>query len=312
MCAKVQPFGSLPYGQNRPCSPVSLSRYRSASIGAPNRSAAQKPARASSHPRQSRTTDCSRRSDLNSRRRCRGGSSSPCAVQAAHLTQKTRPQCRQWWRRSVNPNSALQRRHVLAASSGCQSAMSSSSRPFCAAVGPVQLILHLLNDRAGVRALHAPCCQFARFASRRPHEYESTVNFNIQLPRPSPRHRRVAGSSSDALPPSSPQPPPPPPPPQPPPPPPPPPNNNTASVILPPIPVATVKAQLGDVGITKSKAEGAGDCYPLSVMAGFEIAATLVESPLVKGANLTETMRCNRCRRSSAALVRAPCHRMPP
>ena len=177
MCAKVQPFGSLPYGQNRPCSPVSLSRYRSASIGAPNRSAAQKPARASSHPRQSRTTDCSRRSDLNSRRRCRGGSSSPCAVQAAHLTQKTRPQCRQWWRRSVNPNSALQRRHVLAASSGCQSAMSSSSRPFCAAVGPVQLILHLLNDRAGVRALHAPCCQFARFASRRPHEYESTVKF---------------------------------------------------------------------------------------------------------------------------------------
>ena len=61
-----------------------------------------------------------------------------------------------------------------------------------------------------------------------------------------------------------------------------PPNNNTASVILPPIPVATMKAQLGDVGITKSKAEGAGDCYPLSVMAGFEIAATLVESPLVK------------------------------
>ena len=43
-----------------------------------------------------------------------------------------------------------------------------------------------------------------------------------------------------------------------------------------------MKAQLGDVGITKSKAEGAGDCYPLSVMAGFEIAATLVESPLVK------------------------------
>ena len=173
MCAKVQPFGSLPYGQNRPCSPVSLSRYRSASIGAPNRSAAQKPARASSHPRQSRTTDCSRRSDLNSRRRCRGGSSSPCAVQAAHLTQKTRPQCRQWWRRSVNPNSALQRRHVLAASSGCQSAMSSSSRPFCAAVGPVQLILHLvLNDRAGVRV-----CNWSLRFSRRPLENESPFKF---------------------------------------------------------------------------------------------------------------------------------------
>ena len=146
---------------------------------------------------------------------------------------------------------------------------------------------------------------------------KAAYDFNIQFAstftaESGPSTSSGAGSSSDALPPSSPQPPPPPPPPQPPPPPPPPPNNNTASVILPPIPVATMKAQLGDVGITKSKAEGAGDCYPLSVMAGFEIAATLVESPLVKGANLTETMRCNRCRRSSAALVRAPCHRMPP
>jgi len=49
--------------------------------------------------------------------------------------------------------------------------------------------------------------------------------------------------------------------------------------MLPPIPVATIKAQLGEVGFTRSKAKGAGDCYPLSVMAGFEITAKAAREP---------------------------------
>ena len=43
--------------------------------------------------------------------------------------------------------------------------------------------------------------------------------------------------------------------------------------------MATIKAQLGEVGFTRSKAEGAGDCYPLSVMAGFEITAKAAREP---------------------------------
>ena len=35
----------------------------------------------------------------------------------------------------------------------------------------------------------------------------------------------------------------------------------------------TVEAQLGGVGFTRSEAKGDGDCYPLGVMAGFEITA---------------------------------------
>jgi len=61
---------------------------------------------------------------------------------------------------------------------------------------------------------------------------------------------------------------------QPPPPtPPPPPNRKKRSAPLPKIPVVTMEAQLGGVGFTRSEAKGDGDCYPLSVMAGFEIAA---------------------------------------
>ena len=49
--------------------------------------------------------------------------------------------------------------------------------------------------------------------------------------------------------------------------------------MLPPIPQAEVNAQLADVGFTKSKAKGNGDCYPLSTMAGFEISATAARQP---------------------------------
>ena len=54
---------------------------------------------------------------------------------------------------------------------------------------------------------------------------------------------------------------------------------NVNSVMLPPIPQADVNAQLADVGFAKSKAKGNGDCYPLSVMAGFEISATAARQP---------------------------------
>ena len=49
--------------------------------------------------------------------------------------------------------------------------------------------------------------------------------------------------------------------------------------MLPPTPQAEVNAQLADVGFTKSKAQGNGDCYPLSAMAGFEISATAARQP---------------------------------
>ena len=49
--------------------------------------------------------------------------------------------------------------------------------------------------------------------------------------------------------------------------------------MLPPIPLATIKAQLGDVGFSKAKANNNGDCYPLSVMAGFEITAKAARKP---------------------------------
>ena len=54
---------------------------------------------------------------------------------------------------------------------------------------------------------------------------------------------------------------------------------NVESVMLPPTPQAEVNAQLADVGFTKSKAQGNGDCYPLSTMAGFEISATAARQP---------------------------------
>ena len=49
--------------------------------------------------------------------------------------------------------------------------------------------------------------------------------------------------------------------------------------MLQPVPFATVKAQLGDVGFSKAKANGNGDCYPLSAMAGFEITARAARQP---------------------------------
>ena len=116
---------------------------------------------------------------------------------------------------------------------------------------------------------------------------KAAYDFNIQFASTFTTESVVsasgAGSSSDApLPPTVLAPselPPPPPPSPPPPPPPPPPPNNTASVILPPIPFATIKAQLANAGFSKAKANGNGDCYPLSVMAGFEIAATAARQP---------------------------------
>ena len=58
-----------------------------------------------------------------------------------------------------------------------------------------------------------------------------------------------------------------------------PPLPNTDSVMLPSIPQAEFNAQLADVGFTKSKAKGNGDCFPLSAMAGFEISATAARQP---------------------------------
>ena len=93
-------------------------------------------------------------------------------------------------------------------------------------------------------------------------------------------------------------PPPPPPPPAPPPAPP-----NIESVMLPPIPQAEVNAQLADVGFTKSKAKGNGDCYPLSAVAGFEISATAARQPclLIVGRG-----RCSSCELSG--VVRGHLH----
>ena len=54
---------------------------------------------------------------------------------------------------------------------------------------------------------------------------------------------------------------------------------NVESVMLPPIPQAAVNAQLAEVGFTKAKANGNGDCYPLSAVAGFEISATAARQP---------------------------------
>ena len=81
-------------------------------------------------------------------------------------------------------------------------------------------------------------------------------------------------AEADAPPPDPPPVPPPAPPPVPPPAP-----ANVESVMLPPIPQAEVNAQLADVGFTKSKSKGNGDCYPLSAMAGFEISATAARQP---------------------------------
>jgi len=55
--------------------------------------------------------------------------------------------------------------------------------------------------------------------------------------------------------------------------PPPPLKRKKGSAPPPKIPFVTMEAQLGDVGFTRSEAKGDGDCYPLSVMAGFEITA---------------------------------------
>ena len=54
---------------------------------------------------------------------------------------------------------------------------------------------------------------------------------------------------------------------------------HVGSVMLPPLPQAELYAQLADVGFSKSKAKGNGDCYPLSVMAGFEISAAAARQP---------------------------------
>ena len=57
---------------------------------------------------------------------------------------------------------------------------------------------------------------------------------------------------------------------------------------LPPIQQAEVNGMLADVGFSKSKAKGNGDCFPLSAMAGFEITASAARMPK---ASTTATVR---------------------
>ena len=50
---------------------------------------------------------------------------------------------------------------------------------------------------------------------------------------------------------------------------------------------------LADVGFSKSKALGNGDCYPLSVMAGFEISASAARNPKAATTALVRKLRDN-------------------
>ena len=59
-----------------------------------------------------------------------------------------------------------------------------------------------------------------------------------------------------------------------------------------------MKAQLADVGFSKSKAKGNGDCYPLSVMAGFEITAAAALRPTAD-----TTVRVRETREGSVGLL---------
>ncbi len=45
------------------------------------------------------------------------------------------------------------------------------------------------------------------------------------------------------------------------------------------LPAMPSSPKLADVGFTRNKAKGDGDCYPLSAMAGFEISATAARQP---------------------------------
>ena len=66
---------------------------------------------------------------------------------------------------------------------------------------------------------------------------------------------------------------------------------NIDSNILPPVALAVFNAQLADVGFSRSKAKGNGDCFPLSAMAGFEISVPAAQQPRVA---TTATVRATR------------------
>eukprot|EP00966_Prymnesium_polylepis_P334485 7389864-Prymnesium_polylepis.1 len=63
---------------------------------------------------------------------------------------------------------------------------------------------------------------------------------------------------------------------------------NVDTHVLPQIAVSELMGRLASIGFTRSSARGNGDCYPMSVMAGFEISATAAKQPT---AATTEAVR---------------------